>query len=132
MMSSVVCVSLSVLMVVSLFTVCMVGSSITAGAIVNNAPATEIRVHLNGTTAQNWTNVYFVIGRDNDGYYGGQNRPKYTSFYQMSQAVDGSGNLTPKTTANTMTWLGDESTLGMALTKLPNRELTWATVEGLA
>ncbi len=31
--------------------------------------------------------------------------------------------------ANTMTWLGDVSTLGMALTNLPNRNLTWATVE---
>ena len=28
-----------------------------------------------------------------------------------------------------MTWLGDESTLGMTLTNLPNRSLTWATVE---
>ena len=31
--------------------------------------------------------------------------------------------------ANTMTWLGDVSTLGMTLTNLPNRALTWATVE---
>ena len=31
--------------------------------------------------------------------------------------------------ANTMTWLGDVSTLGMALNNLPNRNLTWATVE---
>ncbi|MBR5661296.1 MAG: TonB-dependent receptor [Bacteroidales bacterium] len=31
--------------------------------------------------------------------------------------------------AVTMTWLGDESTLGMTLTNLPNRSLTWATVE---
>ena len=29
----------------------------------------------------------------------------------------------------TMTWLGDASTLGMTLTNLPNRSLTWATVE---
>ena len=28
-----------------------------------------------------------------------------------------------------MTWLGDVSTLGMALNNLPNRNLTWATVE---
>ena len=38
-----------------------------------------------------------------------------------------------KSTANsgaaTMTWLGDISTLGMTLDKLPNRALTWATVE---
>jgi TonB-linked SusC/RagA family outer membrane protein len=38
-----------------------------------------------------------------------------------------------KSTSNngaiTMTWLGDVSTLGMTLTKLPNRSLTWATVE---
>ena len=38
-----------------------------------------------------------------------------------------------KSTANsgaaTMTWLGDISTLGMTLTNLPNRSLTWATVE---
>ena len=33
--------------------------------------------------------------------------------------------------ANTMTWLGDQSTLGMALDNLPNRNLTWATVEKL-
>ena len=31
--------------------------------------------------------------------------------------------------AITMTWLGDVSTLGMTLTNLPNRSLTWATVE---
>ncbi len=31
--------------------------------------------------------------------------------------------------AITMTWLGDASTLGMTLTNLPNRSLTWATVE---
>ncbi len=31
--------------------------------------------------------------------------------------------------AATMTWLGDISTLGMTLDKLPNRSLTWATVE---
>jgi len=31
----------------------------------------------------------------------------------------------------TMTWLGDMSTLGMTLTNLPNRGLTWATVEKL-
>ena len=31
--------------------------------------------------------------------------------------------------ANTMTWLGDQSTLGMALINLPNRRLSWATVE---
>ena len=31
--------------------------------------------------------------------------------------------------AITMTWLGDASTLGMTLTNLPNRQLTWATVE---
>ena len=30
---------------------------------------------------------------------------------------------------NTMTWLGDASTLGMALDNVPNRNLTWATVE---
>lgn len=79
---------LSVLMVVSLFTVCMVGSSITAGAIVNNAPATTITIHLNGTAAQSWENVYFVIGRDNSGNYGGSDQPKYTSFYKMT-AVSG-------------------------------------------
>ena len=31
--------------------------------------------------------------------------------------------------SNTMTWLGDKSTLGMTLRSLPNRNLTWATVE---
>ncbi|MCF0173459.1 MAG: SusC/RagA family TonB-linked outer membrane protein, partial [Bacteroidales bacterium] len=30
---------------------------------------------------------------------------------------------------NTMTWLGDVSTLGMALDNVPNKNLTWATVE---
>ena len=40
----------------------------------------------------------------------------------ISKATSNSG-------ANTMTWLGDVSTLGMALTNLPNRNLTWATVE---
>ena len=79
---------LSVLMVVSLFTVCMVGSSITAGAIVDRAPATTITIHLNGTAAQSWEHVYFVIGRDNSGNYGGSDQPKYTSFYEMT-AVSG-------------------------------------------
>ncbi len=40
----------------------------------------------------------------------------------ISKATSNSG-------ANTMTWLGDVSTLGMALNNLPNRNLTWATVE---
>ena len=40
----------------------------------------------------------------------------------ISKATSNSG-------ANTMTWLGDVSTLGMALTNLPNRNLSWATVE---
>ena len=80
---------LSVLMVLSLFTVCMVGSSITAGAIVNNAPATTITIHLNGTAAQSWEHVYFVIGRDNSGNYGGSDQPKYTSFYEMVRQTDG-------------------------------------------
>ena len=75
---------LSVLMVLSLFTVCMVGSSITAGAIVNNAPATTITIHLNGTAAQSWEHVYFVIGRDKDGNYGGSYYSADTSFYEMS------------------------------------------------
>lgn len=42
----------------------------------------------------------------------------------MAKATSNSG-------ANTMTWLGDASTLGMTLTNLPNRSLTWATVEKL-
>ena len=75
---------LSVLMVLSLFTVCMVSSSITAGAIVNNAPATTITIHLNGTAAQSWEHVYFVIGRDNGGNYGGSDYSADTSFYEMS------------------------------------------------
>ena len=88
---------LSVLMVLSLFTVCMVGSSITAGAIVDHAPNTKIRVHLNGTAAQSWEHVYFVIGRDSEGYYGGQSRSKYTSFYQMTQAKDSNNQPIPDT-----------------------------------
>ncbi len=40
----------------------------------------------------------------------------------ISKATSNSG-------AATMTWLGDVSTLGMTLTNLPNRSLTWATVE---
>ena len=39
------------------------------------------------------------------------------------------GKSTANSGNNTMTWLGDVSTLGMALTSLPNRSLTWATVE---
>ena len=39
------------------------------------------------------------------------------------------GKNTSNNGAITMTWLGDESTLGMTLTNLPNRNLTWATVE---
>ncbi len=39
------------------------------------------------------------------------------------------GKSTGNSGANTMTWLGDVSTLGMALNNLPNRNLTWATVE---
>ena len=88
---------LSVLMVLSLFTVCMVGSSITAGAIVDHAPNTKIRVHLNGTAAQSWEHVYFVIGRDSEGYYDGQSRSKYTSFYQMTQAKDSNNQPIPDT-----------------------------------
>ena len=38
-------------------------------------------------------------------------------------------NDTSNSGAITMTWLGDVSTLGMTLTNLPNRNLTWATVE---
>ena len=38
-------------------------------------------------------------------------------------------NDTSNSGAITMTWLGDASTLGMTLTNLPNRNLTWATVE---
>ena len=40
-------------------------------------------------------------------------------------------NDTSNSGAITMTWLGDASTLGMTLTNLPNRGLTWATVEKL-
>ena len=39
------------------------------------------------------------------------------------------GKSTGNSGVNTMTWLGDVSTLGMALNNLPNRNLTWATVE---
>ena len=39
------------------------------------------------------------------------------------------GKNTSNNGAITMTWLGDASTLGMTLTNLPNRNLTWATVE---
>ncbi len=38
-------------------------------------------------------------------------------------------NDTSNSGAITMTWLGDMSTLGMTLMNLPNRSLTWATVE---
>jgi len=41
------------------------------------------------------------------------------------------GKATSNSGAITMTWLGDASTLGMTLTNLPNRSLTWATVEKL-
>lgn len=74
---------LSVLMVLSLFTVCMVGTTLTSHAY-DPLPATTITVHLNGSAAQSWENVYFVIGRDqeNDG------NPEWTQFYQMT-AVTG-------------------------------------------
>ena len=39
------------------------------------------------------------------------------------------GKATSNSGAITMTWLGDASTLGMTLNNLPNRSLTWATVE---
>ena len=40
----------------------------------------------------------------------------------VSKATSNNGN-------NTMSWLGDKSVLGMAPTNVPNRNLTWATVE---
>jgi len=42
----------------------------------------------------------------------------------LSKGTGNNGN-------NTMTWLGDVSQLGMALTNVPNYNLTWATVEKL-
>lgn len=57
---------LSVLMVLSLFTVCMVGSSITVGAVNSMPTGASVEVELIGSTAQSWENVYIVIGVEND------------------------------------------------------------------
>ena len=56
----------------------------------------------------------------------GQNGARNVSAGATQATIEKS---TGNSGANTMTWLGDESTLGMALTSLPNRNLTWATVE---
>ena len=56
----------------------------------------------------------------------GQNGSRSVSAYATKASVD-------KNTGNsgtiTMTWLGDQSTLGVALTSLPNEYLHWATAE---
>ena len=55
---------LSVLMVLSLFTVCMVGTSITAGAYSNMPSGAEVIVEFIGSTAQGWSQPYLVIGAE--------------------------------------------------------------------
>ncbi len=58
----------------------------------------------------------------------GQNGSRNVSAGATQATV---GKDTSNNGANTMTWLDDQSTLGMALVNLPNRNLTWATVEKL-
>ena len=56
----------------------------------------------------------------------GQNGSRNVSAGATQATIEKS---TGNSGAVTMTWLGDTSTLGMTLTNLPNRSLTWATVE---
>ena len=74
---------LSVLMVLSLFTVCMVGTSITAGAIRSMPAGATVEVELIGSTAQSWENVYIVIGVENDD--GGGEYTAHYNTYAMSK-----------------------------------------------
>lgn len=74
---------LSVLMVLSLFTVCMVSSSITAGAVNSMPSGATVEVELIGSTAQSWENVYIVIGVENDA--GGGEYTAHYNTYAMSK-----------------------------------------------
>ena len=56
----------------------------------------------------------------------GQNGSRNISAGATQSTIE---KLTSNSGAATMTWLGDVSTLGMTLSNLPNRSLTWATVE---
>ena len=58
----------------------------------------------------------------------GQNGSRNISAGATQSTIE---KLTSNSGAATMTWLGDVSTLGMTLSNLPNRSLTWATVEKL-
>ncbi len=58
----------------------------------------------------------------------GQNGSRNISAGATQSTIE---KLTSNSGAATMTWLGDVSTLGMTLSNLPNRALTWATVEKL-
>ena len=58
----------------------------------------------------------------------GQNGSRNISAGATQATIE---KLTSNSGAATMTWLGDVSTLGMTLSNLPNRSLTWATVEKL-
>ena len=58
----------------------------------------------------------------------GQNGSRNISAGATQALVE---KMTSNNGSNTMAWLGDQSTLGMTLTSLPNRHLTWATVEKL-
>jgi TonB-linked SusC/RagA family outer membrane protein len=58
----------------------------------------------------------------------GQNGSRNVSAGATQATVSGA---TSNSGAITWTWLGDVSTLGMTLSNLPNRNLTWATVEKL-
>lgn len=71
---------LSVLMVVSLFTVCMVGTSITASA--RNLASSTIKVTLTGAAAD-WEEVYFVVGQENSG-----GEHPYVKFIKMSKVAN--------------------------------------------
>ena len=58
------------------------------------------------------------------GQNGARNVSAGATLASMAKSTGNSGALT-------MAWLGDQSTLGMVLDNLPNRNLTWATVEKL-
>lgn len=70
---------LTIMMVFSLFTV----SILTASAYFDFPSGKNIIFDPQGTTAQSWENVYFVIGRDNNDNNG---HDKYTSCYSMTKS----------------------------------------------
>lgn len=63
-----VSVLLTVLMIISLFTVCMVGTTVTAGAVGDSIGGKTITLKVSG-----WQNAHVFVGNDS-----------YTSHYKMS------------------------------------------------